>query len=273
MVQDSYRELFFSESQEYLTIINKCLLRIETNSGDFEAINEIFRCIHTLKGMSATMGYDKLTQLSHHAEDLLDELRGKRKKVTPEIIDVLFGSVDILERLIDAAKAKKESAVDIVGYVDKIKKIIAQKGEVLVAAPAPKTKGLEFSEAEAAWIKELKAAGLNIIKIRITLVKDCAMKEARAFLLLTNLKMMGEFIKSIPPVEDLKDGNFDLSFVFILAVKENIQAFHNKLSGVAEVEEVFIEPVEIGENVPGAAQPQTTPSYIKKIQSMRITVD
>lgn len=81
MIQDSYRELFFSESQEYLNSINKCLLRVEINPGDFEAINEIFRCIHTLKGMSATMGYDKLTQLSHHAEDLLDELRGKRKKL------------------------------------------------------------------------------------------------------------------------------------------------------------------------------------------------
>ena len=87
MIQDSYRELFFSESREYLNSINKCLLRVETSPGDFEAINEIFRCIHTLKGMSATMGYDKLALLSHQMEDLLDEIRSQKRKLNSEIID------------------------------------------------------------------------------------------------------------------------------------------------------------------------------------------
>lgn len=271
MIQDSYRELFFSESQEYLNSINKCLLRVETKPGDLDAINEIFRCIHTLKGMSATMGYDKLTQLSHHAEDLLDELRSKRKKVTPEIIDVLFSSVDILERLIDAAKDNKESAVDIAGYVDKIKKIIVKEGEIIVPAPGPQD--IEFNPGEASRLKESRNSGLNILKIKITLIKDCAMKEARAFLLLTNLKKMGELIKSIPSTEDLREGNFDLSFVFILAAREDKKAIHQKLLGAAEIEEVSVDTVIIEEDTPGVAQPQAAPSYIKKIQSMRITVD
>ncbi len=271
MIQDSYRELFFSESQEYLNSINKCLLRIETNPGDFEAINEIFRCMHTLKGMSATMGYDKLTQLSHHTEDLLDELRSKKKQVSAEIIDVLFSCVDILEKLIDSAKAKKEPGVDIYGYIDKIKKIIVKEGQSL--APEPRTQGLEFSPEENSRLRELKASGLNILKIKITLIKDCTMKEARAFLLLTSLKKMGEFIKSIPSVEAIKEGDFDLSFTFILAVQKDDKAIHQKLLGVAEVDEVSIEPVVIEDNASGDIQPQAATTYTKKIQSMRISVD
>lgn len=161
--------------------------------------------------------------------------------------------------------------MDIAGYVDKIKKIIVREEEITAAASGPQ--GVEFSPGEASRLKELKASGLNILKIKIALIKDCAMKEARAFLLLTNLKKMGELIKSIPSTEDLREGNFDLSFVFIFAVRDDIRTIHQKLLGVAEIEEVSIEPVVIEEDTLGVAQPQAAPTYTKKIQSMRITVD
>ena len=89
-MQDSYREIFLSESQEYLDNMNGCLVKLEENPRDLNSLNEIFRCTHTMKGMSATMGYDKIAQISHQMEDLLDELRGQKKFVTSHIIDTLF---------------------------------------------------------------------------------------------------------------------------------------------------------------------------------------
>ena len=105
-MQDSYREIFLSESQEYLNLISGCLVKLEANPRDLESLNEIFRCTHTLKGMSATMGYDSIAQLSHQMEDLLDELRGQRKTITSEIIDTLFAAVDLLEQSIQDIKLK-----------------------------------------------------------------------------------------------------------------------------------------------------------------------
>ena len=111
-MQDSYRELFLSESQEYLTIISNCLVKLEENPSDKNSINEIFRCVHTLKGMAATMGYEKLSHLAHQTEDLLDAVRNHKIKLSGEITDTLFQSMDVLEQLFQEIKLKQESRID-----------------------------------------------------------------------------------------------------------------------------------------------------------------
>src|SRR3989338_11078533 len=108
-MQDSYKEIFLSESQEYLKNISSCLVKLEANPADLESLNEIFRCTHTLKGMSATMGYEKVAQLSHQMEDLLDALRSQKKVVTSGIIDTLFSCVDIFEQFLQDIRLKKDS--------------------------------------------------------------------------------------------------------------------------------------------------------------------
>lgn len=266
-MQDSYREIFLSESQEYLNNISKCLVKLEEDPADLDSLNEIFRCFHTLKGMSATMGFDKLARLSHQMEDLLDDLRSKRRKVTSEIIDNLFSGVDIIEQLVKEIRLNQESTVDISAYLKDLKNILsAQEG-----LPQPKSETVEFSDEELRTLHEAKAnEGLNIFKIWISLVKDCVMKEARAFLVITNLKQMGQVIKSFPSFQDLKTGQFDLSFILILTTPESAEVIREELSHMSDVDEVNVTAMEI----PGrpAQAPSAAPSYIKKIQSMRIPV-
>ena len=67
---------------------------------DLSIINEIFRSAHTLKGMSATMGYEDLANLTHKMENVLDAIRNEKINVTPEILDVVFESVDHLEEMV-----------------------------------------------------------------------------------------------------------------------------------------------------------------------------
>src|SRR5450830_332596 len=70
-----YKELFITEAQEHLDYLNKFMLELEGDQGNLEVITEIFRSAHTLKGMSATMGYGQLTELAHEMENLLEQLR------------------------------------------------------------------------------------------------------------------------------------------------------------------------------------------------------
>jgi len=128
-MQDSYRELFLSESQEYITNINNCLVKLEEDPSDKNSINEIFRCVHTLKGMSATMGFDKLSTLAHEMEDLLDELRNQRRKMTSETVDLLFQSVDVLAQLFEEIKANKESTIDIEPVLNNLKDFLSPTSE------------------------------------------------------------------------------------------------------------------------------------------------
>jgi two-component system chemotaxis sensor kinase CheA len=286
-MQDSYKELFLSESQEYLGIISKCLVKIEENPADAPSINEIFRGIHTLKGMSATMGYDKLTALCHLAEDLLDEVRNKKRKLNSEIIDILFAAVDIIAELLEETKANKPSVVDIGEVTQRLKKFLLTKdgeGDEGATAGAKSDLGstdkFAFSEAEAKTVRQSKDKGFQVFKIVITLNHDCVMKEARAFLVITNLRKLGEILKSVPEVENLKEGKFDFSFTVFLASKEDQKIIRQELLSISEIEEVIVSlgelPDKSAAEVKSSAQrtqPQSAPVYVKKIQSMRIPVE
>ncbi|MGE5308836.1 MAG: chemotaxis protein CheW [Deltaproteobacteria bacterium] len=298
-MQDSYRELFLSESEEYLGNISNCLVKLEEKPADPVPINEIFRCVHTLKGMSATMGYDKLTQLTHSMEDLLDELRNKRKKLSPEIMDTLFAAVDIVEGLFEEIKAKKESTTDIAEITARLKRLLGTEPvetkqkphiEIEEKREALKVASSSFSAAE---LKRIHGAekGSDILFISITLSKDCVMKEARAFLVITNLRKLGEIVKADPPVDDLKEGKFDLSFSIYLLSKEPAAVVKQELLNISEVAEVQVSSVEMpAENTEAQSSPApeagaapqaegakspapVSPTYVKKIQSMRIPVE
>ena len=284
-MQDSYKELFLSESQEYISNISKCLVKLEENPADSASLNEIFRCVHTLKGMSATMGYEKLTQLSHEMEDLLDALRNKRKKLTSEIIDTLFAAVDIIEELFSEIKANQESKVDISAITKNLKSFLGEGTEEESVSrekiPAPDLESQDFSDEEIKRFYEAKNKGYSIFKIKITLSKDCVMKEARAFLVITNLRKLGEILKSSPEVENLKEGKFDFSFIVILVSKESQFVIQQELSIISEIEQVIVTTIELPDKLRQAANAsvsqkpssQPAPQYIKKIQSMRIAVE
>lgn len=286
-MQDSYKELFLSESLEYLGNISKCLVKIEENPADSLSINEIFRGIHTLKGMSATMGYDKLTALCHLAEDLLDEVRNKKRKLNSEIIDILFAAVDIIGELLEEIKANKPSVVDIGEVTQRLKKFLLTKdgAEVEQASPVPKAAlpagdKLIFNEAENKNARQAQEKGSQIYKIDISLNRDCVMKEARAFLVITNLRKLGEIVKSIPEVENLKEGKFEFSFTVFLASKEDQKIIRQELLSISEIEEVIVSGAEPQEKAgveaktsAKASATQSAPVYVKKIQSMRIPVE
>ena len=100
MELNQYLEMFIEESKEHLQSCSEHLLELEKNPEDLAIVSEIFRSAHTLKGMSATMGYEDLADLTHKMENVLDAIRNEKIAVTPEILDVVFESVDHLEEMV-----------------------------------------------------------------------------------------------------------------------------------------------------------------------------
>ncbi len=99
-----YRDLYLSETQEYLAALNRGLAALEVDDrGD--ALDGAFRAAHTIKGMSATLGFDKVAQLAHELEDRLDAVRTGRETVDRALIDELFAMADVLETAVEAAVA------------------------------------------------------------------------------------------------------------------------------------------------------------------------
>lgn len=134
-----YAELFLSESREHLSAINHSLLALEqAGRGESaagvasveEAIAVVFRSVHTIKGMSATMGYTAIAELSHELESLLDRLRRGELRVTQSVTDVLFACTDALERGVEDSVAGRADAVDTSAVMVRLRQV----GEATVEA-------------------------------------------------------------------------------------------------------------------------------------------
>jgi two-component system chemotaxis sensor kinase CheA len=106
--QDKYAQLFAAEAREHLTEMNRGLMALEEEPGNRESLDGIFRSVHTIKGMAAAMGYDVATRLAHNIESVLDELRGGRRRVTIQLVDLLLESGDLLDAAVGATVAGQE---------------------------------------------------------------------------------------------------------------------------------------------------------------------
>src|SRR3954465_384513 len=107
-----YATLFVAESREHLKACNSSLLEGKKEPAAVEPVDRLFRAIHTIKGMAATMGYAAIAQLAHGTENLLDALRQGRTSASPEVFQLLFRAVDTLGRSVEAAAAGSEESAD-----------------------------------------------------------------------------------------------------------------------------------------------------------------
>ena len=136
---NQYLGIFLEESREHLQTLNRCVLDLEHEPGDLHILDEIFRSAHTIKGMSATMGYSAIAELTHEMENVLDLLRKGVLTAHTEIIDTLFQCVDRLEQLVDEVANGQSGGVEVAGLSAKLAALA--KGEPvapLVAAELAK---------------------------------------------------------------------------------------------------------------------------------------
>src|SRR5512146_2022621 len=94
-----YLDLYLAESQEHLRELGRSLLELEAGGGT-EAVSRAFRAAHTIKGMSATMGYRTVAELAHALEDRLAEIRDGKLLIEPTVIDQRLGAADRLENAV-----------------------------------------------------------------------------------------------------------------------------------------------------------------------------
>ncbi|HXV17035.1 MAG TPA: chemotaxis protein CheA [Gemmatimonadaceae bacterium] len=119
-----YAELFRAEARERLGEMNMSLLALERGEGA-DRVAELFRAVHTVKGMAAAMGYMPVRDLSHALETLLDLLRRGVTPVTPAIIETLFDSVDTLESAIVAVSHDAQESIDVTAAVASLETMTA----------------------------------------------------------------------------------------------------------------------------------------------------
>ncbi len=257
MDMSQYLQIFIEEANEHVQSLNQCLLQMEKDPEDKDVLNEIFRVAHTIKGMAGTMGFTKMTKLTHDMENVLHAIRNDEIKVTSALVDVLFKCLDALENYVNSVIATGgEGDKEYKTVIATLNEILENKGTV-TASPARNqsvepvaaavevndkyiTAQMELDEFEQNTVNKAIDMGMNALKITIVLNKGCLLKSARAFILFQTLERFGEIIKSQPVVQDIEDEKFDFEFTVVVVSKDDEQLFFKELNSIAEVDEVII---------------------------------
>ena len=270
-MDNQYMDMFLDESHEHLQSLNEGLLRLEENMEEISAVNDIFRNAHTLKGMSATMGFAKIAELTHEMEDVLDLVRKEQLKLNEDIMDTLFKCLDSLEQMVDSVgNGEAEDVVDVSDLVAKLSSISKGTPAPAEAAPsaaeAPATDGassdLGIDDIDIDVMKKAKEAGMNIFHVKVTLMESCVLKAARSVMVMHALDEVGDVIKSVPPAEDLEQEKFEHSFDVVIATSADTEAVKNAVDTVSEIEDIGVEeldPDALGKQIEPAPA-QTAPS-------------
>ncbi|MFN3383320.1 MAG: chemotaxis protein CheA [Archaeoglobaceae archaeon] len=214
-----YKAEFLQEAREFVELMNQSFLKLE--KGEESAIDEIFRAVHTIKGMAGFMEFKNLEKFCHKLESVLGQLRGK--DVSEEVVDILLSSVDVISGMLNKIESENNDNVDFEQILEKISSIEICKEE-------NDTKKLELA------LQDLQDANL---KITIKLAEDCQMKGVRGLLILETLKSVCE-IKATEPEEAKIEEGCDF---FILYAKGDANAIEEALSAISEVEKFSISEI------------------------------
>jgi two-component system chemotaxis sensor kinase CheA len=278
-----YLEIFIEEAKEHLQNLNEALLEMEKSDDNKDLVNEIFRVAHTLKGMAATMGFKRMTVLTHDMENVLSEIRNGKIEISAELLDVLFQCLDALEQYVDQIiETGTEGDKTNQPIIDRLNLILEGKSAEQVqekvdgndtSASQPdnqpileseltdesakrKHKMLSFNEYEKNAILKAQEESYSVYGITIIIAESCVLKSARAFIIFRTLEGLGQIIKSHPSVQDIEDEKFDLDFSVFLISSESQEKFLKELNSIAEVEEVLIDEIHLEGTVQEFGQKQ-----------------
>jgi two-component system chemotaxis sensor kinase CheA len=251
---DAYRALYIAESRENHETIVKNLLVLE-NGPDEAAISEIFRSAHSLKGMSATMGFQHMERVCHAMEDVFQLIRSGQLEVHQDLVDLLLAASDDIEQMLDDIESGGPGTID--HLEERMQSLLDWESDQ--HTPGGRNAGIPQSgNAET----PIGPTGNNILleekegqyQILIRLREDCDNRNLRGMLLLQNLDQFGTIIQCIPDRAIVEDGEFYGTIRLVIRSDAGIDALKTAAT-VSDVREVLFGPDIEGASDPGAAGP------------------
>jgi len=288
---------FFTEAQSQVDTLESNILVIESDPSNHEAIDEIFRAAHTLKGGSATVEFTELAEFTHKVEDVLDELRSDRLEANEEIVDLLLNSIDVIKAMLDARANGSVYQEDVGPIESRLNALIPEKGDKkkkkatppagtgpgaapaptpAPAAPAPEPVAAPAAAAPAAagGLPPLSADDYNELRdglqgaqklysVDVRFDENNPMNSVGGIQVFAALKACGTVLKTVPDFDALYEDEFYPQVVYYLASDQEPSAIED----VAFLSDVTLstdcQPVTgptAGASAPAAAAPAPAPA-------------
>ena len=256
-----YADLFLTESREHLSAVNHLLLELERDPTAAEPLSAIFRAVHTVKGMSATMGYDAVAALSHELETVLDAVRRGERTITPAMMDALFEAADVLEVSVEQAVRGKDTSAETGPVIERLRGLARMTGEFPAIPESPPAQGAPAPAAPAA-ARELF--------VRVRLAANVPLRGVRAFVVIKRAESLGRVIEVVPPLEALQAEQFEREFAVRLETDVAASGIVTALRAAGDVDRVEVEDPKALAAARAAAEPASESGRARGSRNVRI---
>ncbi|MCR5486793.1 MAG: chemotaxis protein CheA [Lachnospiraceae bacterium] len=261
-----YLGIFLDEATEHVQSISDQMMVLEQEPDNQEAVNEIFRAAHSLKGMAGTMGYKRMQMLTHRMEDCFSAVRSGTLSVTSEMMDILFQALDAVEGYVDTIRETSDEGdndnenivQDLENYINnggasgggdaakKPAKKAEAKADKKAASPnAGNEKAvyqtLNLDDTQKGVLKDAIVSGKHVFGFTVYVQESCLLKAARAFLVIKAIEENGDVIVTDPSSQDIEDEKFDLCFSLFCISDETLEKNKEAILSVSEIEDAVGE--------------------------------
>ncbi|MCQ2596760.1 MAG: chemotaxis protein CheA [Treponema sp.] len=275
---------FFAEAEQQVEQLESNVLVIENDPANHEAIDEIFRAAHTLKGGSATVEMMELSTFTHSVEDVLDEIRSDRLAVDEDVVDLLLTSIDVIKAMLESRRNGVVYEEDTSEVLNKLHSYIPENGgkqkakakapagtgpsikktaEPVAAPAAPAVPGLEVPPMEESEYREMidsLEAGQKLWCVSVKFDESNPMNSVGGIQVFAALKNAGNVLKTVPDFDALYEDQF-YEWVYYFIGSSNTS---EKLEDVAFLSDVTLvtDARQITEENFSGEQTKTAPAPV-----------
>ncbi|HEY2850145.1 MAG TPA: Hpt domain-containing protein, partial [Gemmatimonadaceae bacterium] len=229
-----YADLFRTESREQLTAINRALLSLEGGADQVEPVGALFRAVHTVKGMSATMGYHAVAEFAHQLESVLDRVRRGDQLLAPDLMDALFASADALEEGIDGAA---EHAVQSPAMVAALQRL----GDVAGGSATAEFAAVRVSGGALVEVAEADPLDGPGVIVRVRQSDNTVLPGVRAFMTVQRVRALGEVAATHPPIAQLQAATEPMAFAMRVVTTASVDEIEAAVRSAGEVASVEVD--------------------------------
>jgi two-component system chemotaxis sensor kinase CheA len=230
-----YAELFRTESREQLAAITSALLQLEEGGDTGEQVTVIFRAVHTVKGMSATMGYRAVAEYAHEIETLLDQMRRGVQTLTPDLADALFACTDALESGLDSASETAEQTEAMVAALQRLREVPIRSATSEMIGDVVAGGG---GSGEVVTADPMVGPGV-IVRVRQS--NGVELPGVRAYLIIEKARALGEVAGISPPLAELQAAESAQSFAMRVVTSATPEEIERAVRSAGDIDRVEVD--------------------------------
>ena len=239
---NEYLPIFLQESYDYINLLNNNLVLLEQDPSNKQALAEVFRAAHTLKGMSATMGFQFLADAAHELESALQIYRDTHEPADEKAIELGFRVLDYMGN--EMKRIEANESLEPFQVTSSNKASENGKRETTLEDTSSFALGAFEEEVVRAALEQGQKAAI----LEINLEQGVLMKGVRAFMVFKAIEDSGfEAISSQPDAESLEKEEFDLEFRVLVVGSGDLDSLKNKILRIAEIASVDVIEINLSE--------------------------